>query len=70
MYLSFVAFLKTTYHLFNHNNNNSLAFLLYLLIVFVINTYTNTGLNAPSKTTKVINDSNIEMITPEGAAKW
>ena len=70
MNLSFVTFFKTTYHLFNHHNNNSLAFLLYLLIVFVINTYATTGRNAPSKTTKVVDDSNIEMITPEGATKW
>jgi len=48
----------------------SLAFLLYLLIVFVINMYPTTGRNAPPKTTKVIDDSNIEMITPEGETKW
>ena len=67
MNLSFIVL--TTYHLFNHNNN-SLAFLFYLLIVFVINMYATTGRNAPSKTTKVIDDSNIEMITPEGETKW
>ena len=32
--------------------------------------YATTGRNAPSKTTKVIDDSNIEMITPGGAREW
>jgi hypothetical protein len=40
------------------------------LIVFVISTYAITGRNAPSKTTKVIDDSNIEMISPGGETKW
>jgi len=32
--------------------------------------YATTGRNAPSKPTKVINDSNIEMITPGGGTQW
>ena len=40
------------------------------MIVFVINMYATTGRNAPSKTTKVIDDSNIEMITPGGERQW
>jgi len=49
----------------------SVAFLLYSFIVFAINTYATTGLNAPSKTTKVIDDANIEMIVaPTGEREW
>ena len=66
MNLSFVVLTLPSFNL----NNNSLAFLLYLLIVFVINRYATTGLNAPSKITKVIGESNIEMITPGGERQW
>jgi len=49
----------------------SLAFLLYLLIVFAINTYATTGRNAFSKTTKTIDgSSNIEMIPHGGGRQW
>jgi hypothetical protein len=63
-------FLTPTVSFINNHNNNSFAFLLYSLIVFVINTYATTGRNAPSKTTKVIDDSNIELITPGGRREW
>jgi len=55
-----------TYTLFGF----SFAFLLYSFIVVLINMYATTGRNAPSKTTKVIDDSNIEMITPGVGTKW
>ena len=66
-----LSFVNTTVTIisFNHNNN-SFAFLLYSLIVFVISMYAITGRNAPSKTTKVIDDSNIEMVTPGGEREW
>lgn len=60
----------STYQSLLTTTTNSFAFLLYLLIVSVINTYATTGRNAPSKTTKVIDDSNIEMITPGGRREW
>lgn len=48
----------------------SIAFLLYGLIIIVINTYATTGRNAASKPTRVMDNSNIEMITPAGGRQW
>ena len=50
--------------------NNSFSFLLYAFIVFLINLYSTTGRNAPSKTTAT-NVSNIELTTTtEGGRQW
>ncbi|KAF8809521.1 hypothetical protein BYT27DRAFT_7187837 [Phlegmacium glaucopus] len=48
----------------------SFTFILYSFIVVLINTYATTGRNATSKTIKVIDNSNIEMITPRGGTQW
>jgi hypothetical protein len=65
-----LSFVFNTTILLLTTTTNSFAFLLYSLIVFVINTYATTGRNAPLKTTKVIDDSHIEMITPGGEREW
>jgi hypothetical protein len=60
------GFVGFTFHL------NSLAFVLYAFVIFLINLYSTSGQNAANLRSTIFNadPSNIEMITPGGRSKW